>query len=218
MDVESLVTIATTPNLAVGVTDQACDANVTSAAANAASRDEIVLMQRLAAGDAAAMDRLAAEYGPGLHRLVARLTGWSPDADDVLQEVLIAAWRKAHRFHGTGALAGWLRTLAVNTCHSRLRALRKLQNRFRPTPDLQSVPAHEPRPPTAREQTLAAALAKLRQADRTVLVLFYMEELSGEEVAGSLGIGVGAVHARLSRARTRLRELMEAHEQTDREK
>ncbi|MCA9234398.1 MAG: RNA polymerase sigma factor [Planctomycetales bacterium] len=170
------------------------------------------LMERLAAGDKTAMNELVAEYGPALHRLVGRLTGWASDADDLLQEVLITAWRKANRYHGSGSLEGWLRRLAINVCHSRLRALGKLSRRFQSSADLDAVPTGEPHTPTAREEALAATFGKLRQADRSVLVLYYMENLSGEEVAAALNIRAEAFHARLSRARARLRELIESHE------
>ncbi|MAT72133.1 MAG: hypothetical protein CMJ58_21715 [Planctomycetaceae bacterium] len=207
------MTFATAPPQPVGPTNTPPAACAPGESAQQPHSAGLALMQRLAAGDESAMSELVATHGPVLHRLVGRLSGWAADADDLLQDVLITAWRKASRYRGSGSLEGWLRRLAVNRCHSRLRAISQLKRRFASSPDLHAVAVEEAHVATDREEALAAALAKLRQADRSVLVLYYMEELTGEEVAAALGIQVGALHARLSRARGRLRELMEADEQ-----
>ena len=167
---------------------------------------EVVLMRRLRDGDSSAMTQLIERFGPNLHRLIGRLTGWTADTDDILQEVFVAAWRKANTYKGTGSLEGWLRRLAVNRCknHHRTRTAfaRMLDALASRLTNRTIANNHE------ASSDLESALATLQRDDRMVLVLYYLEEMTGSQVADVMGIRVEAVHMRLSRARTKLRSAM----------
>ena len=156
------------------------------------------------------MSELVHRFGPGLHRLVGRLTAWSADSDDILQDVYLTAWRKAGTYRGDGPLEGWLRRLAVNRCrnHCRTRsAFERLLRRFagRQKRAAGDASTHS----DDGSSRMSAAMAQLTNDDRMVLALYYLEELSGEEVADALGVTVPTMHVRLHRARRRLRELLE---------
>ena len=171
------------------------------------------LMQRLAVGDEAAMHELIKQHGEMLARLIGRLTGWHADREDILQDVLISVWQQANSFTGTGSLEGWLKRVAVNRCRNHFRAtnsIKRMIERFtltlRPnsfTQETQTVEADE------HDLQLRNALKALPQRDRSVLVLFYIEEISGDEVASILNIKPETLHVRLHRARQRLKQLME---------
>jgi RNA polymerase sigma-70 factor (ECF subfamily) len=159
------------------------------------------------------MNELVHRFGPDLHRLIGRLTAWSPDSDDILQEVYLTAWRKAGTYRADGPLEGWLRRLAVNRCrnHRRMRTaferlLRRFAGRQRSTTNSPGTLGDDE---SGRLQT---AIAQLASEDRTVLALYYLEDLSGAEVADALGVTVPTMHVRLHRARRRLRELLEESE------
>ncbi len=177
-----------------------------------AQNPDSTLMSRLQNGDANAMNEMVCRFGPGLNRLVGRLTGWSAESDDILQEVFLTAWRKAAAFQGSGSLEGWLRKLAVNRCrnHRRTRsAFKRMLDRF----------ALRSKTTTADQLSLdesagalRIALARLKTADRAVFVLYYLEDMSGEQVAEALGARIETIHVRLHRARLRLREIIDAEE------
>jgi len=169
---------------------------------------EYELMARLHSGDNCAMTELVCRYGPGLNRLIGRMTGWSSESDDILQEVFLTAWKKAGQYRGNGSLEGWLRKLAVNRCRNHHRARKvfdQLLTRFTRLRRRELAASHD----RAQDLDLQVAMSKLNDDDRIVLVLFYLEELDGAAISELIGVRADAVHMRLHRARTRLRNLLE---------
>ncbi len=196
------------------MTQITCNTGAMSLSDDAAQNPELELMTRLRNGDSMAMNELVRRHGPVLNRLVGRLTGWSADSDDILQEVFLNAWQKAAQFRGRGSLEGWLRRLAVNRCrnHHRARnAFKQLMSRVasRSAQATMAEPAE-----SGKLSALRHAMAKLNNTDRAVLVLYYLEELGGEEVAELMNVRVDTVHMRLHRARARLREIVQADDQS----
>ncbi len=176
----------------------------------AANTAELDLMRRLAAGQSGAMEELLRLHGRQLSRLVGRLTAWRSDHDDVLQEVLLRVWQQAGRFHGQGSLEGWLRRVAVNTCRNQQRsqnAITRLLSRFAGSVSTAKFEVSDTQPLDEREY-LRTALADLPVADRTLLVLYYLEEVPADTVAELLGVQTKTLHVRLHRARKRLQRLL----------
>jgi RNA polymerase sigma-70 factor (ECF subfamily) len=144
---------------------------------------------------------------PRVRRLVHRLLGWSARADeldDVVQDVLLKAWRNRATFRGDASLATWLASIAIRAAHDHARrtAVRRRLFAWLLPPDAPAPePAGEPEP---LERT-RLAMQRLPHADREVLVLRYLEQRDVEAVAALLGVSRAAVDARLSRARQRLR-------------
>lgn len=169
------------------------------------------LMRSLRDGDEDAMCRLLEAHGEMLSRLVGRLTGWHVDRDDVLQDVLMAVWQKAGDFRGTGTLESWLRSIAINRCRNYFRSTNSLKRMIErlmsfgvsdSTKDIDWVEADD------SKRRLLVAMQRLTQADRTVLVLFYLEEVSGEEISRMLNIKQETLHVRLHRARQKLKVVL----------
>jgi RNA polymerase sigma-70 factor (ECF subfamily) len=175
--------------------------------------DEQRLMVRVKNGDEAAMCELLSRHGEMLARLVGRLTAWHADREDILQEVLLNVWQKSGTYRGEGSLEGWLKRMAVNRCQNHFRAansIKRLMERFTRlvNPILTSEPEHavysnEP------DSELQLALVQLTEADRSALVLFYLEEMPGDEVAEILNVNPETLHVRLHRARKRLKQVIE---------
>ena len=127
-------------------------------------------------------------------------------AEDVTQEVFIKVWRALPGFDGRASLSTWIYAIARNTSLSALRA-RRAQSSLS---DPEVMAAVESMNPAPAADTLADRAAILRLVDqlprkqRQVIMLFYMEDQSHEEVAAMLGMPVGTVKTLLHRARGRL--------------
>lgn len=145
---------------------------------------------------------LVSEHRAGVERLVRRLAGFPEEVDDMVQEVFARAWEKASRYRGDAAPDVWLRGIAVRVAREEQRSPWRVR---RSSTALAERAATEPVSP---QSALHAALTRLPQALREVLVLRYLEELSPLEIARLLRLGRGAVDMRLTRARAALREAL----------
>lgn len=163
---------------------------------------------------AASFDRLVAERYRDVARLVRRLTGWQADADDLVQEVFVSAWRAWPSFRQDSKAETWLTRIAINHCRSHRRRQWLRAGIWRKLGQVtQFWEQGEPDANLARQeesQRLQAAVAAMSQSDREVIVLRYMEEQSVEEIAATLEITRGAVEVRLSRARQKLKARLQA--------
>ncbi len=161
--------------------------------------------------DAASFDRLVAEEQAYVARVVARLVGWRSDIDDVVQEVFVAALGGWPRFRGECSARTWLTQIAVNKCRSfgRRRWLReRLFAAWQAHNETGNVPATHVGRERETAEHVRHAVNQLRQRDREVIVLHYLEQLTPAAVAAVLGISQNAVEVRLTRARKRLKEVL----------
>jgi RNA polymerase sigma factor (sigma-70 family) len=166
------------------------------------------LMQRIAGGEEAALEELVALHGQMLVRLIGRLTSWHGDCDDIFQEVLLAAWRRSHRYREAGSCEAWLKRIAVNRVKNHFRTLSRLQRKLEHFADrLASIETPEAVIlPQEATEPMHLAMRKLSAADRTIVVLVYLEDMPMVEVAEIVGVTPATLHVRLHRARERLKE------------
>jgi RNA polymerase sigma-70 factor (ECF subfamily) len=170
------------------------------------------LVSRAQAGDVAAFEALTEVHADRLYAVVLRLVGDAGEAEDVVQETLLRAWRGLRRFRARSTYFTWLYRIAVN------EANRALEKRSRagvvvPVDDDEGVqlpaPAHDGPASRAEEQELRhaidLAIARLAPPHRTALVLRDIEGLSTREAAEMVGIGQAAFKSRLHQARLNLR-------------
>jgi len=147
---------------------------------------------------------------PGLRRYARALTGDAWAADDLVQDTLERACSRWRLWLAGSDLRAWLFTLMHNLFISQVRQ-GMTRARLVPTVDLDDV-AHELRAPDAAigfAIDLQRSLLRLPEDQRVVLLLVTMQEMSYEEVAKVTGVPVGTVMSRLSRARARMRELLD---------
>lgn len=165
------------------------------------------LVRRARSGDPGAFDALVSRHGPGLLRLAAGMLGQAADAQDVVQETLLGAFKGLARFDGRSAVRTWLVGILV-----RQASLHRRRGRRWPQPLDEASP---PPTPLRGEGTLAAAdarldlaamLAALSEEHRQVLLLREIEGLSYDDIATLLGIARGTVESRIFRARQALRD------------
>ena len=147
---------------------------------------------------------------PGLRRYARVLTGDTWAADDLVQDTLERACSKWRLWSAGSDLRAWLFTVMHNLFANQMRrATRQAQGS---TVDIDDV-AHELVAPDANlEQALdlQRCLLRLPQDQRAVLLLVSLEDMSYAQVAKITGVPIGTVMSRLSRARSRLHELLDA--------
>ncbi|QIY67450.2 RNA polymerase sigma factor [Streptomyces sp. RPA4-2] len=170
---------------------------------------------RLRAGDPEAFRQLFQELGQAIYAHAYRATGdWSA-AEDAVSLTFLEVWRLRERLEeGDESVRPWVYGIATNVLRNRGRSARKHQltlARF-PAPDTVPDFSDEVAERIDDGERLAAARAavtKLRRGDRDVFMLCVWSDLSYTAASEALGIPVGTVRSRLSRARTRLLKLTE---------
>ncbi|MEJ2266487.1 MAG: sigma-70 family RNA polymerase sigma factor [Anaerolineales bacterium] len=182
-------------------------------------QNENLSLQALRAGDRAEFARLVDKYSPFIYRLGLKMLGNPQDAEDVLQETFIKAYRHLKNFDGRSQVSTWLYRIATNEALMLLRRKRPdaisvdqpWENTTEPEQEpLQIVdwcclPEHEFMSDEVRAH-LDQAVEDLPTSLRVVFLLREIEGLSTRETADVLDLSEGAVKTRLSRARLRLRE------------
>jgi RNA polymerase sigma-70 factor, ECF subfamily len=169
------------------------------------------LLERAKLGEVNAFDRRVGPYERGLFLVILRITKHREDAEDVMQEALLRAYTNIKTFRGESRFNTWLTRIGINQAMMCLRARR------RPTISLDYIPSGEdsitldlpdcgPNPEqhcgdSELELTLHRLINTLPSAFRSVVVTRYLQEMSVEETANSLGLSVAATKSRLTRAR-----------------
>jgi RNA polymerase sigma-70 factor (ECF subfamily) len=174
------------------------------------------LVERAQAGERAAFDQLVAKYQRRLMRLLTRLLNDSAEAEDVVQETFIKAYRALRHFRGDAAFYTWLYRIAINSAKNVLLG----RKRHAPLPaGASDAPPPRPEPLRPEErlrdintpesmlaskqiaQTVNAAMDALPIDLRTAIALREIEGLSYEEIAEIMGCPIGTVRSRIFRAR-----------------
>lgn len=180
---------------------------------------EAVLLERCRAGDEGAFAQLVRQHESMAWSLAARLLGDPDEARDVCQDVFLKLYRTLDRFEGRCSLRTWIYRIVVNACRNRRRwwCRRRRHVEARALEDLAPperarlthAPGDDPHQAAVRRERAASvrsALLAVSFEHRTVLLLREVEGLTCEEIGHTLGLPVGTVKSRLSRARDALRE------------
>ncbi len=171
------------------------------------------LRARVRAGDSDAFGMLFDEYARAVYNLGFRLTAnWSA-AEEVVSLTFLEAWRKHGRIEPGGeSLRPWLLAIAVNVSRNLARASRRHQAAMSRLPPPPVVPDFAEElagrlDDTAQLREVAKALAALRGGERELIAMCVWSGLDYASAAEALGVPVGTVRSRLSRARRKLRKL-----------
>ena len=171
-------------------------------------------VQRVLAGDADAFRGLVDRHGRTLHRLAFRMTGSADDAEDVVQEAFIRAFRQLHSYDGRAAVSTWLHRITVNCAVDLLRARRRrpedsgheeiLMSHHEPT-SMQERHAHA----SDIRDAVSRAMASLSANEKTAFVLRHFEGMSIDEIGKTLGTKINATKHTVFRAVQKLRQELE---------
>ena len=173
------------------------------------SAEDADLLARSAGGDTRAFEVLVARHGGPVLRFL-RSLGAGADAEDLVQETFLAAWRSAARFRNEGSVRSWLFTPARRRAHRAWRRAASERDN-QPLSELAEAAGWGHSGLRADLETrltdrllLDQALERLAPADRASLLLVDAEGLSLAEAAQALDLSLPAMKSRLHRARLRL--------------
>lgn len=167
---------------------------------------ELVLAARQ--GDEVAFARLIESEAPRAYRAVLAVVRSPEDAQDVMQDTTMRAWRQLRGLRDAASWPAWFRRIAVRQAIDRAGREKRRQVRELDFDSIEDPGGPDPTAVWARHATVMAALAKLSKDDRAVLGLRYGSDLAVPEVAAALGIPLGSAKSRLHRATSRLAAAM----------
>jgi len=167
-------------------------------------RDELV--ERCKNGDAQSYEALYRQYSKAMYNTSLRIVNNTADAEDVLQEAFLDAFRSLHDFHYRSTFGAWLKKIVINKSINVLRT-RKVNLVDMETTDLHSVSDEE----TINEEEIQyrveevkKTIRKLPDGYRTVLSLYLLEGYDHEEISHILGISHNTVRTQYVRAKQKL--------------
>jgi len=147
---------------------------------------------------------LVTEHHAAVYRYAFRLTGSAVDAEDLVQQVFLLAHQRLGQLREDSRAAGWLMAIARNCFLKGKRRLRTSE----PLLDEPLAAEEEQFPNWLDPEQLQLALDQLPEDARVILVMYFFEDCSYKEIAEALEVPIGTVMSRLSRAKTRLRQLL----------
>lgn len=176
------------------------------------SETDQAALHRAQAGDKDGFRVLVERYSRPLFGLAFRMTGNENDAEDIVQESFLRAWKNLGHYDGRASFSTWVYRIAANCALDMLRARR----RRGPAEDIEVHPhlaAGGPGPDSTvfggqLQNRLQEALAELSAQERTAFVLRHHEELSIDEISSTLGVSREAAKHSVFRAVQKLRRAM----------
>ncbi|MFJ6632476.1 RNA polymerase sigma factor [Streptomyces sp. NPDC091376] len=172
--------------------------------------DDATLVVRARDGDVRAFEVLVRRYQGPMYRLALHMLASRGDAEDVVQEVFLIAWRRLGQLRDGTAFVSWLYRTTTNRCLNVIRARRPVTEADLDRRESIDAAGSPERAAQVSEQliALAEALARLTPEQRACWLLREVHGLSYEDIAGATGTTQTAVRGRIARARAQLAEAM----------
>ncbi|MYG07176.1 sigma-70 family RNA polymerase sigma factor [Candidatus Poribacteria bacterium] len=180
--------------------------------------DDVQLIHAVLSGDDSAFGILVEKYQKSVHALAWQKIGDFHYAEEITQDTFLRAYQKLSTLKDPSCFSRWLHVIVKRICLNRLRCAK-------PAEQLQSLAdtqiaaegaqcaydryVSEQRETEAdehRSEIVKKLLEKLPEGERTVMTLYYLGEMTTEDIAGMLGVSVEAIRVRLHRARKRLQQ------------
>jgi RNA polymerase sigma-70 factor (ECF subfamily) len=184
--------------------------------------DEIAI-RKARRGDRDAFRMLVERHGRAVFRLAFRMTGNETDAEDIVQETFLKAWKQIAKFDGRATFGTWVHRICANCALDHIRARKRKQDMQSFSRDESSEPPADPLEQFASQAPsperlalssqitaiLAPALAELSEMERAAFVLRHYEGFGIEEISAALGVQPGAAKHSVFRAVQKLRRTLE---------
>jgi RNA polymerase sigma-70 factor (ECF subfamily) len=172
--------------------------------------EELQIIERIQRGDVNAFSHLVTKYQDVVFSIALKVLRNREDAEEMAQETFIKAYRSLSSFQGKSKFSTWLFSIAYNTCITSVR-----KKKF-PTTSIDQIQLDDPDEEwdsfgltsEERSRMLESALKQLPEDDYTLVVLFYYEEQSVEEICRITGMSESNVKVKLFRARKKLYTIM----------
>ena len=191
--------------------------SIANVAASAAEQDDAALVSACLAGDQDAFALLVQRHQRRVFNLVFRMLQQYDEANEVTQDVFLAAWQGLSSFRGDARFSTWLYRIAYNCALKQLEQRKKdwaLQAAIQAEPieseeqvGVELAEAHD------RQEFVREHLSTLPAKYRAVLILRHLQDMTYEEMAEILTMPIGTIKTHLFRARNLLKERLEAFEQ-----
>lgn len=166
------------------------------------------LIERCRTGDREAHFRLYKLYSRAMLNTAYRITGQEEDAEDVLQEAFVSAFKNLGSYRGDSTFGAWLKRIVVNKS---INVLKKRKENVVVQEENFDVPVEEPMPeymPELSVEKVKRCMELLPDGYRSVLSLYLLEGYDHEEIAGIMGITESTSKSQLNRAKSKLKELL----------
>ena len=177
--------------------------------------NDVQLIHRTLSGDDEAFSILVEKYRRRVHTLVWRRVGDFHFAEEVTQDIFLQVHRKLSTLRNPDQFAGWLYVITKRLCQNwhrrnKTAVMRSLEPTNHSEIDEFSYRSYEleQREVEAcerRREMVNVLLQKLPEGERTVVALYYLSEMTAQEIGSFLGVSVNTIKSRLQRARKRLR-------------
>ncbi len=181
------------------------------------SSKDLQLYIKALEGDMTAFEELVSSNYTHIYNLCYRMMRNSQDAEDMLQESMLKAWRKLKSFKQTSSFSTWLHRIAANTCLDAIRkrkdssvSMEVMEEKGRHLTDDTSADFTER---SIQKDMIQDALQDLKERERLIIILKDVQGYSYEEIADILSCPMGTVRSRLSRARVTMAEILNKMEQ-----
>ena len=181
--------------------------------------DDVQLVRKILSGDDAAFGTLVEKYQKSVHTLVWRKIGDFHYAEDIVQDAFLQAYKKLSTLKDPNQFAGWLYVIANRLCIDWMRKRKWMREHKFVMQSLEDTSAEEIEKSSytyhVSEQSRTEStehchalvkklLEKLPESERTVVMLYYLDEMPTKEIGKFLGVSVNTIVSRLHRARKRL--------------
>ena len=177
--------------------------------------EDVVLIQRILAGDEAAFESLIRKYKQQVHAQALRQIDDFQIAEDIVQETFLQVYQKLDTLEDPKLFPKWLYVIVNRRCIAWLRKNR-LQTQPLEETDISEIETeaysqhiaeeHARTTAEAQRDLVKKLLAKLKESDREIITLHYFEEMSSSEIGEFLGVSENTIKSRLRRARQRLKK------------
>jgi len=168
--------------------------------------EELIL--RCRAGDQEAHFKLYKLYSRAMYNVGYRITGNEADAEDVLQEAFISAFRNLESYRGDASFGSWIKKIVINKA---INQLKKRKMELMPDNEDFDVPAEDAEEaylPQLSVEKVKGAIQQLPDGYRSVLSLYLLEGYDHQEIGEIMGITESTSKSQLNRAKNKLKELL----------
>ncbi len=183
---------------------------------NHTDKEDKRLVRKAKKGNQKAFEKLVIKYQRPMYGLVRKMVIDHENTNDIVQDTFVKAFSNLERFDEQYPFFPWLHRIAINTTLNHIEKTRRYHETFNRSDNQDEYSTHNGNSlktiiQTEYKQQIKKALEKLPTEQRIVFILRTSEDLSYQEISEQLEISVGTVMSRLSRAREKLKELLQPY-------